>query len=971
MLRQRAMAEADAGSGARGSGEESRPSCRLAWLAERDGAPRYDPPAAPDGASSGQPDGGAASSSPGSDMDKSAAAVCSHVSKTSSDAAATRAKRQEASLAQLAAHAPLTDRCSSAAARLNGHEQVQLLLPPPPPLPHGSGGTKESPLCSDSELSFVLSSAGSSAAETPRTMRSRDTIRNKDALIAELRERCVALENEGFVLRERMVKMEEDRPGNAALRTELLEMTECVAALHKRQDAEVQRLRTELAAAQAMLTGLRSRRCSEVRQPADAGGERSVWTPSSQGCTGSASERAGEDATELPRCGDQLQATLAVEEQSSDWDALQWSRKPGLPRSEDFHWHSGDDDGAPQSLTATGLQPRSAQQSDCASLSDGSGSAPPSPSSLRRLDTGALVDVPQPASHHIAEHQGSCGISRLAGITCPKSHILHQQPSGGRSWICDGCEATYEANATGLRYRCGPCDYDLCGQCCTGGVSPAVQDSARCTRGHELHAQSAAVEGSLFFWVCDGCQRPCQELVGTARHRCALCDYDLCDACYARRKGSCSLREASDESQSTAAGISAGESELSWAESGSSHGSGHESSRASDMTATASTVTTVESASLERGRQLWQEPTGLRKGRSLDKVSGKGGSHVVATRAFPALGVRRCCSVDSERPTRDGSAPQTPSFGSPCPALPVVASPVVPSGTDTYPGAAVSMRHSSHQGSPRSKLQAQQSPASSAVDPQSAASTATCVAPMVSAQPRLQMLGMPPIAGTQSPGVATGLSASVPSMVVPSAGGHIRLHQAGHGSGLPATREAFVFLHNAVAMPLMKRAADLGQAYRLLAEANSLHVRLHGIVSGEALYNMACCLSLGAAAVLTADATQGVVADVAPGLPPRGPGRPKEIVDARLDESIRMLEAAAEAGYGNAAHMASDADLAAARERRPTQFAAAVERVRAGAAALGGTAAGGRQGLVAGGSATISCSRKVPQVSPPMQWAKA
>lgn len=175
----------------------------------------------------------------------------------------------------------------------------------------------------------------------------------------------------------------------------------------------------------------------------------------------------------------------------------------------------------------------------------------------------------------------------------------------------------------------------------------------------------------------------------------------------------------------------------------------------------------------------------------------------------------------------------------------------------------------------------------------------------------------------------------------------------------PATWEAFVYLHNTVAMPLMKRTADLGKAYRHLSKANSMHIRLYSIASGEALYNMACCLSLGAAAAAAVAGAE----DVAPGLPPAPAecSTGQELVDARLDRSVKMLEAAIEMGYTDVANLATDADLAATRERRPTHFAAALGRARL----LAASRCLGKGGL------TSPCSRTVSQASPPVMWARA
>merc|ERR1719221_1291434 len=128
-------------------------------------------------------------------------------------------------------------------------------------------------------------------------------------------------------------------------------------------------------------------------------------------------------------------------------------------------------------------------------------------------------------------------------------------------------------------------------------------------------------------------------------------------------------------------------------------------------------------------------------------------------------------------------------------------------------------------------------------------------------------------------------------------------------------------------MPLMKQSENLGRAYRYLDLANQLHVRIHGIASGEALYNMACCLSLGAPPMFISDQTSGA-RDIAPGLPPVPSSMaPQELAANRLDQAAATLEAAVEAGYVGATNMQSDPDLDNLRLKRPSQFAAILHKV--------------------------------------------
>lgn len=134
---------------------------------------------------------------------------------------------------------------------------------------------------------------------------------------------------------------------------------------------------------------------------------------------------------------------------------------------------------------------------------------------------------------------------------------------------------------------------------------------------------------------------------------------------------------------------------------------------------------------------------------------------------------------------------------------------------------------------------------------------------------------------------------------------------------LPATDE-FVSLVNEVAMPLMKRAADLGTAYQHLMAANKIFVEMHGFPSHGVLYNMACCFSLAAAAGLP----DGL--DPSPGLPPTTPTR--DLASARLDIAASMLDAATQAGPLDMTMMITDPDLEALRRGRAARFAATMQR---------------------------------------------
>eukprot|EP00931_Biecheleriopsis_adriatica_P039325 TRINITY_DN2248_c0_g1_i2.p1 TRINITY_DN2248_c0_g1~~TRINITY_DN2248_c0_g1_i2.p1 ORF type:complete len:817 (-),score=146.35 TRINITY_DN2248_c0_g1_i2:49-2499(-) len=125
---------------------------------------------------------------------------------------------------------------------------------------------------------------------------------------------------------------------------------------------------------------------------------------------------------------------------------------------------------------------------------------------------------------------------------------------------------------------------------------------------------------------------------------------------------------------------------------------------------------------------------------------------------------------------------------------------------------------------------------------------------------------------------------------------------------LPATPEAFQLAHDQVGLPLMQ--TDLGSAYCCFEGLNALHIKIHGKPSSNSLYNMACCLSLGA----------GDVAPRTAGLPPYHVVA--DVQGTRLDQAALLLAAAVDAGYRNVQHMLTDPDLAMLRLRLPRQFAA-------------------------------------------------
>lgn len=148
----------------------------------------------------------------------------------------------------------------------------------------------------------------------------------------------------------------------------------------------------------------------------------------------------------------------------------------------------------------------------------------------------------------------------------------------------------------------------------------------------------------------------------------------------------------------------------------------------------------------------------------------------------------------------------------------------------------------------------------------------------------------------------------------------------------------FYRLHNHVAIPLMKETATLAQALVHLSDANELHLRTSGAPSGEALYNMACCLALAA----TANRRLGDDHDdVAPGVPPLDQSISGiALVGARVDIAVSLLERAIGAGYRHSEHIRADPDLRIIQELRPARFGRALAALPGGGVVPGRTAAG-------------------------------
>lgn len=153
---------------------------------------------------------------------------------------------------------------------------------------------------------------------------------------------------------------------------------------------------------------------------------------------------------------------------------------------------------------------------------------------------------------------------------------------------------------------------------------------------------------------------------------------------------------------------------------------------------------------------------------------------------------------------------------------------------------------------------------------------------------------------------------------------------------LPATYKSYTYLHNEVAMQLMKRTENLGRAYWYFRQASQVHQQAFGKPADIALYNAACCLALAAQAQIVASGRDGGGAaaphDVSPGLPGTADDAtcgPFQLAEARADLALGLLREAVDSGYSRMGHLQTDSDLQAVRILRPVEFRAVLLRIQA------------------------------------------
>ncbi|CAJ1399876.1 unnamed protein product [Effrenium voratum] len=128
---------------------------------------------------------------------------------------------------------------------------------------------------------------------------------------------------------------------------------------------------------------------------------------------------------------------------------------------------------------------------------------------------------------------------------CSNGHALI--PLGttqDNGWACDARnegEGGCLSGITGFhqtkgknRFRCEKCDFDYCDKCYLLRTGAKL-----CMKGHPLVPLGTTQDNG---WGCDnastkaGCLRQ-NKTKGVDRHRCEVCDYDLCDLCYKKHIG--------------------------------------------------------------------------------------------------------------------------------------------------------------------------------------------------------------------------------------------------------------------------------------------------------------------------------------------------------------------------------------------------------------------------------------------------
>eukprot|EP00930_Biecheleria_cincta_P024703 TRINITY_DN17656_c0_g2_i1.p1 TRINITY_DN17656_c0_g2~~TRINITY_DN17656_c0_g2_i1.p1 ORF type:complete len:2961 (+),score=516.66 TRINITY_DN17656_c0_g2_i1:894-8885(+) len=226
---------------------------------------------------------------------------------------------------------------------------------------------------------------------------------------------------------------------------------------------------------------------------------------------------------------DMDQGRVAIGISNRKYSVLQWSDPREI--SADLRAQAAED-----------MDAQKPSKESLASILLCSGSQPPGSEDNAQSDRESLDMRPAPASEDCAQSDTQGGAIRPASEavpSCPscRGNMEMSSYAGGPyacGWTCNNLEwcASRRSNRGADRWFCMNCSNDYCMICYPkgGGICPG---------GHLLMFRGNSANNG---WCCDAVHLPggCRSGItgfcqsdGLDRHRCDLCDYDLCGPCYA------------------------------------------------------------------------------------------------------------------------------------------------------------------------------------------------------------------------------------------------------------------------------------------------------------------------------------------------------------------------------------------------------------------------------------------------------
>eukprot|EP00927_Polykrikos_kofoidii_P053949 TRINITY_DN48460_c0_g1_i1.p1 TRINITY_DN48460_c0_g1~~TRINITY_DN48460_c0_g1_i1.p1 ORF type:complete len:749 (-),score=127.24 TRINITY_DN48460_c0_g1_i1:130-2325(-) len=398
----------------------------------------------------------------------------------------------------------------------------------------------------DSEASFSLSVSTVSPEQ--------------DAVVAQLLARCAALENEGFLLRERLCELEGSAEGDAngehmanktgrsntaELRSELEAMGVEATQARERQAMEIHELRTELmeATAAAKAASATVQKSEQVGEPIDGVIRR---------------RSAGTLDVVLKSPG---QLHLHPEQQPFSLPSTQQKLPPAPhPISPGFATRGGEDmsqsppakaafpnaSGDRASPTPTSFEGgdvgvgRGQDLRGSAPLPSKVGSAPPflvdpypAPAAAKQIPVGRPTEERRLV---LDEPERLAGLKQIAGMSVEPRAVGFALGPG------TGGPSVRQRSTPPLGERALQADSVLL-SVPSPHLPKASSNSPRkhqamftsgfvlCPQGHAMRVLTSLVPSR---WICDRCELDSQENIGALRYRCSGgCDFDLCAPCHA------------------------------------------------------------------------------------------------------------------------------------------------------------------------------------------------------------------------------------------------------------------------------------------------------------------------------------------------------------------------------------------------------------------------------------------------------